>query len=151
MHKNNDMIKAIFIIILLLVVPSAEGTVTEPTAPASYAQALETANAFLWAWSNRDADSGTKLISQKLLAKLKKENREDWFRQYMTGLSNPHHLSFEIGKGKEINSKRFAFPVTLFEYYTGEPKAFQYKSKIEVIKEGDSWRINVLPTTSDNE
>jgi hypothetical protein len=68
----------------------------------------------------------------------------------MSGLSNPHHLSFEIGKGKEINSKRYAFPVTLFEYYTGEPKAFQYKSKIEVIKEGDSWRVDVLPTTSDN-
>ena len=142
---------AIFIVIMLLIVPSAEGTVTDATVPTSYVQALETANAFLWAWSNRDADSGTKLISQKLLAKLKKENREDWFRQYMTGLSNPHHLSFEIGRGKKINSKRFTFPVTLFEYYTGEPKAFQYKSKIEVIKEGDSWRVDVLPTTSDNE
>lgn len=87
----------------------------------------------------------------QLQGKLRKENNEDWFRQYMSGLSNPHHISFEIGKGKEINSKRIVFPVTLYEYYTGEPKAFQYKSKIEIIKEGDSWRVNVLPKSSDTE
>lgn len=144
------MIKVI-LIALLLVVPAAEGKVTEATASAGYVQALETANVFLWAWSNRDIDSGAKLISLKLLSKIKKENNEDWFRLYMSGLSNPHHLSFEIGKGREISSKRFVFPVTLFEYYTGEPKAFKYKSKIEVIREGDSWRVDVLPTTSDNE
>lgn len=136
---------------LLLVVPITEGKVTEATAPAGYVQALETADSFLWAWANRYADTGTKLISSNLSSKIKKENNEEWFKQYMSGLSNPHHLAFEIGEGKEINSKRFAFPVTLFEYYTGEPKAFQYKSNIEVIKEGDSWRVDVLPTTSDSE
>jgi hypothetical protein len=136
---------------MLVVVPFAEGKVTEPTASASYVQALETANEFLVAWSMRDADSGTKLISQKLLSKLKKENNDDWFRQYMSGLSNPHHISFEISEGKKINSKRFAFPVTLFEYNTNDPKAFRYKSKIEIVKEGDSWRVDVLPDSSDTE
>lgn len=69
----------------------------------------------------------------------------------MSGLSNPHHSSFEIGKGKELNSKRVIFPVILYEYYTGEPNAFLYKSKIELIKEEGSWRVDVLPITSDNE
>lgn len=49
----------------------------ESTTPAGYVQALETANAFLWAWSNRNADSGTKLLSYNLLSKIKKENDED--------------------------------------------------------------------------
>ena len=145
------MIKKIIIISLLLAVPIAEGKVTEPMASASYVQALETANEFLVAWSMRDADSGTKLVSQKLLLKLKKENNEDWFRQYMSGLSNPHHISFEISEGRKINSKRFVFPVTLFEYYTNDLKAFRYKSKIEIVKEGDSWRVDVLPYSSDTE
>jgi hypothetical protein len=139
------------IIISALVVSLAEGKVTEPTASAIYVQALETANEFLWAWSSRDADTGIKLISQNLLSKLKKLNNNDWFRDYMTGLSNPHHSSFEIGKGKIINSNRVVFPVTLYEYYTGESKAFQYNSKIEIIKEDTSWRVSVLPTTSENE
>jgi hypothetical protein len=71
------MIKAIFIIVILLVVPAAEGKMIESTTPAGYVQALETANAFLWAWSNRNADSGTKLLSYNLLSKIKKENDED--------------------------------------------------------------------------
>lgn len=64
------MIKTIIIITLLLVVPYAEGTVSEPTVSAGYVQALETANDFLVAWTMRDADSGTKLISSNLLTKL---------------------------------------------------------------------------------
>ncbi|MBI5076337.1 MAG: hypothetical protein HZB62_14385 [Nitrospirae bacterium] len=142
--------KTILIISLILFVPIAEGKVTAPIVSATYVQALETANDFLVAWSKRDADSGNKLISANLSTKLKKENNEDWFIQYMSGLSNPRHISFEIGNGKEINSKRIVFPVILYEYYSGESKAFQYKSKIELVKEGDSWRVDVLPSTSDN-
>lgn len=143
------MIKTIFFIGLLLLPPLAEGRAIEPTAKANYVQALQTANAFLWAWANRDSEAGMRLISKNLLSKYKKENKEEWFRDYMTGLSNPHHSSFELGQGRTINAKQIVFPVTLYEYYTGEQKAFQYKSEIEVIKEGDTWRINTLPITSE--
>jgi hypothetical protein len=129
---------------------SEGGKATESITPAEYAQALEAANSFLWAWSNRDVDTGTKLISHNLIAELKKNNKDDWFKQYMSGLSNPHHISFEIGKCREINSNRFAFTVTLFEHYTGERNADKYRSTLEVIKEEGSWRIDVLPTSSDS-
>ena len=75
---------------------------------ASYVQALQAADAFLWAWVNRDADTGRRLISRSLSSKLQKENNEEWFRNYMIGLSNPHHHSFEIGSGKRINTERFS-------------------------------------------
>ncbi len=143
--------KGLSIIFLLMLALPVEGKVLQPSAPAGYAEALQIADSFLWAWVNRDADAGLNLISQRLLSKLKDTKTEDWFRQYMVGLSNPHHLSFEIGPGKEINPKRFSFPVTLYEYYTGEPKAFKYNSNIELVQEGDLWRVDVLPLTSDNQ
>ena len=143
--------KGLSIIFLLMLALPVEGDVLQPSTPAYYVEALQTVDSFLWAWINRDADVGLKLISQVLLSKLQKTKTEEWFRQYMIGLSNPHHFSFEIEPGKQINPKRFVFPVTLYEYYTGEPKAFKYKSKIELIREGDSWRVDVLPLTSDNQ
>jgi hypothetical protein len=149
MQKSKMIIRAILIGGLLLLCTFVEAKVTEPTASAGYVKALKTANVFLSAWSNRDADMGLKLISGHLSARLKKENNDIWFGQYMSGLSNPRHISFEIGKGKIVNSKRTSFPVVLYEYYTGEKTAFQYKSAIEIIKEDDSWLVDLLPTTSD--
>ncbi len=128
-----------------------QGRAFEASAPANYVEALRTANSFLWAWTSRDAETGLKLASLRLLSKIKQRRKEGWFEQYMIGLSNPHHLSFEIGSGKEINPKRFSFPVILYEYYTGEAKAYKYKSKIEIVLEGESWRVDLLPITSDNQ
>ena len=152
MRTNNKVImkRFPFIFLLLLALP-ADGKVLQPSTRANYVEALQIADSFLWAWVNRDAAAGWRLISSDLTSKLRKERNEDWFRDYMIGLSNPHHHSFEIGPGKEVNPKRFSFPVTLYEYYTGEPKAFKYKSKIEVIQEGGSWRVDLLPITSDNQ
>jgi len=143
--------KAFISFFLLLIAFGADGGTLTPSTPTNYVQALQTADSFLWAWVNRDADMGRRLISRSLSSKLQKENNEEWFRDYMIGVSNPHHHSFEIGSGKEINPKRFSFPVTLYEYYTGESKAFKYKSKIELIREDDRWRVDVLPLTADNQ
>jgi hypothetical protein len=151
MHKNDKPIKPFIVVVFLLVILGAEGRAVSSSVAASYVQALQTADAFLWAWVNRDANMGRRLISRGLSSRLQKENNDEWFRNYMIGLSNPHHHSFEIGSGKETDPERFSFPVTLYEYYTGEPKAFKYKSKIELIREGDSWRVDVLPLTSDNQ
>jgi len=143
--------KQLLITLLLIAALPVEGKVFEPSTPARYVEALHVADSFLWAWVNRDAEAGFNLISQNLLSKLKGKKNEEWFKQYMIGLSNPHHLSFEIGPGEQIDLKRFAFPVTLYEHYTGEPKAFKYKSKIEIVQQADSWRVDVLPLTSDNQ
>ncbi len=143
--------KAIIIILFLLIAFGAEGKALTPSTPAAYVQALQTVDSFLWAWVNRDAEAGRRLISHDLSSKLHEGKNEEWFKDYMVGVSNPHHHSFEIGHGKEMNPGRFVFPVTLYEYYTGDPKAFKYKSKIEVIRERDSWRVDVLPVTADNQ
>lgn len=141
----------LFIIFLLLVPFPVEGKMFQPSTPARYVEALRTADSFLWAWVHRDADTGVKLISHALSSKLKQTKKEEWFRDYMIGVSNPHHMAFEVGPGKEINPKRFTFPVTLYEYYTGELEAYKYDSKIEVIQEGDSWLVDALPLTADNQ
>lgn len=143
--------KAIIFVLFSLAAYGVEAKNLPPSTPANYVHALQTADSFLWAWVNRDVDAGKRLISRGLSSKLQKENSEEWFRDYMVGVSNPHHHSFEIGPGKTINSKRLSFPVTLYEYYTGEPKAFKYKSRIEVVLDGDGWRVDVLPVISENE
>ena len=111
MHKNQESMKAIITILFPLIAFGAEGGTFTPSTSATYVQALQTADSFLWAWVNRDADAGRQLISRGLSSKLQRENNEEWFRNYMIGLSNPHHHSFEIGSGKQINTKRFSFPV----------------------------------------
>ena len=142
------MMTTIFIALFLLVPCGGEAKTLSPSTPADYAYALQTVNSFLWAWVNRDADTGKLLISHSLSLKLQKENNEGWFRDYMVGVSNPHHHSFEIGLGKTLNSNRMSFPVVLYELYTGEAKAFKYKSRIEVVLDGDSWKVDRLPITS---
>ena len=94
--------KAIISALLLLVAFGAEGRSLPPSTPASYVHALQTADSFLWAWVNRDADAGRRLISRDLSSRLQKKNQEEWFGNYMIGVSNPHHHSFEIGPGKKI-------------------------------------------------
>jgi hypothetical protein len=154
MHKNDKTMRPITAILLalLLVAPMlAKAENTSPSTPAPYVFALQTADSFLWAWINRDAEAGFRLISDRLAAKIKKEKNEEWFKDYMVGVSNPHHHSFEIGPGKIMNHGRLSFPVVLYEHYTSEPKAFKYKSRIEVVREGDVWRVDRLPTTPGDE
>jgi len=152
MHRNHRLIKTIFLVLFVLFAYGVEAkNVPAPTTTANYVHALQATNSFLWAWVNRDADAGRRLISRVLLSKLQKEKKEDWFRNYMVGVSNPHHHSFEIGAGKTISSKQISFPVILYEYYTGESKALKYQSKIDIVQDGDSWRVDILPITSGNE
>jgi len=151
MQRNNQILKGLFIVFLLLLLFPVEGKVFQASNSFNCVEALRIADSFLWAWVNRDADPGLKLISKGLLSKLQNTKTEEWFRQYMIGLSNPHHSAFEIGPCKEVNPKRFIFPVTLYENCTGEPKALRYKSKIEIVQEGDSWRVDVLPLAADNQ
>jgi hypothetical protein len=150
MHRNNKPIKATVLALFLLFAYGVKAkNLPAPTTPANYVHALQVTNSFLWAWVNRDADAGRRFISRALSSKLQNEKKENWFRDYMVGVSNPHHHSFEISSGKTINSKRISFPVILYEHYTGEPKALKYKSRIEIVNDGDSWRVDILPITSE--
>jgi hypothetical protein len=110
--------------------------------PASYLEALQTANAFMWAWLTRDADEGLRLMSDHLLTKT---HDEAWLRQFAVGLSNPHHQAFEIGRGRGESAKGYAFPVTLYELYTGERVGTGYHAILKVEQKEGKWRVNGLP------
>lgn len=112
------------------------------TPSAAYLEALETVNAFLWAWLTRDADGGLRLMSDRLHTQI---NDETWLRQFMAGLSNPHHQAFEIGHGRRQTTSRYTFPVTLYELYTGERMGAGYRGMLEVAKQGEVWRVDRLP------
>lgn len=132
--------------------PNSHGKV-EPTTKsedpsASYLEALHVANTFLWAWVRRDPDIGLPLISNRLRAQV---NDESWLRQFIQGLSNPHHKAFEITAARHPSSNQYRFLVVLYELASGEPTGFQYKGIMEVIRETGKWRIDHLPRSSDNQ
>lgn len=120
---------------------------TRTTISSDYLEALQTANVLLMAWVERDADRGLASLSDHLRVQIKDAS---WFRQFMTGLSNPHHQAFEIKYGEKVSSNRFKFNVILYELYTGQQSGSAYSSSIEVIREGKTWLIDSLPKSSDN-
>jgi hypothetical protein len=139
---------------LSFTIPEVASTATSANtqhklAPASadLLDALRTANEFLLAWAFRDADRGVPLISGRLRAQV---GDDSWLRQFVVGLSNPHHHAFEIGPGQKQGVSRYVFRVTLYELYTGEPRGTAYPGAIELAREGGVWRVDRLPRSSDN-
>jgi len=113
---------------------------------AAYLHALQTANAFLWAWLTRDSEEGLRLMSDHLRTQI---HDDEWLRQFVVGLSNPRHQAFEIGRGRRLNTNRYAFPVTLYELYSGAQGGARYLGILEVEKRNEVWRVNRLPHSSD--
>ena len=113
----------------------------------AYLQALRVTDLFLDAWLNRDADTGLALMSSAILlgGPRGRDHVSAELRQYMTGLSNPHHEAFEISRGSGIGPDRFAFPVRLLELYTGETTGVAISDTLEVVRQGDEWRVDRLP------
>jgi len=120
---------------------------TDEGPSAAYLEALQVVNSFLWAWVNRDAESGLRLMSDRLRFQIKDES---WLRQFVVGLSNPHHQAFEIGRGRPKANNRYEFSVTLYEFHAGERTGVRYQSSLEAVKEGQVWRVDHLPISSDN-
>ena len=127
---------------------ASSSTAVNQKSSAEYLEALQIANAFLWAWTNRDAEAGLKLMSNRLRAQVKDDAG---LRQFIVGLSNPHHQAFEIGSGRKQNAGRYSFQVTVYELYEGEQFGIGYKTTIEVVREGSNWKIDRLPRSSDNQ
>jgi hypothetical protein len=86
--------------------------------PADYVAALRAANTFLTAWAARDQEGGLRSVS----ARVRRLHPEAELRMYFSGLSNPHHAGFEIHRGRRVSAGRYAFPIRLFEFYTGEKR-----------------------------
>jgi hypothetical protein len=109
-----------------------------------YAGALRAADLFLSAWARRDPDAGLALLSAAVLAR-DPDSTQANLRQYMSGLSNPHHEAYEISAGSRTAPDRFAFAVRLFQAYLGEPEAYAFSDTLEVVRQGNAWRIDRLP------
>jgi hypothetical protein len=127
--------------ITLLAMPVWAGKPESVSPSAAYVSALRVADAFLQAWATGDADAGFSLVSQRLRA----DTAEAEIRQYLEGLSNPHHMCFEVGAGTEVDSTRLAFPVVFYDYYLGEPGAYRHAGSLEVVREPGGWRVDALP------
>lgn len=111
-----------------------------------YVLALGTANRFLCAWLSRDQEAGLKLLSSAV----RTTYSEDDLRLYLAGLSNPHHAAFEVGVGRRLTPCRFAFPVRLYEHYSGEKwrKKLPVALQMVVVKtDEEEWRIGEVPGT----
>ena len=81
-------------------------------------------------------------------AGLKNKFPEEYLRSYITGISNPHHQAFEVGRGQRLPSGAFAFPVTMYEHYSGQTAAVEHPKilRIVVMQAGpESWLVDELP------
>jgi hypothetical protein len=118
---------------------------------ADYILALRTTNSFLAAWATRDADAGIALMSHALLAPGGSATgaRRAELRQFVEGLSNPRHQAFDVSAGIRRDSDRYAFPVTLFELYSGEARGHEWSDTLEVVRDDDGWRVDRLPRSAD--
>jgi len=105
--------------------------------------ALWAANQFLYAWATRNQYDGLALLSPKL----KNKYPEEYFRSFISGIENPHHQAFEIGRGKRLAAGRISFPVALYEHYTGQKEtAHPQALTIVVIQSGpETWLVDELP------
>ena len=114
------------------------------TANQDYILALTTADQFMHAWATRNQDDGLALLTPRLKGRFP----EDYFRYYVSGLSNPHHQAFEIGRGKRLPSGAYSFPVVMYLHYNGQKESapFPKPLTITVVQAGpESWLVDDLP------
>jgi len=116
--------------------------------PSAYIRALNVANRFLEDWRTGNVGDATELLSRRLRAEIKDNS---WFAEYVTGLSNPHHLAYEIIGVQLEKADRYSFHVILYELAATAPSGNRYGSLFELVKQGDEWKIDVLPRSSDNQ
>jgi len=121
---------------------------------ADYVKALDTADRFLYAWKNRDKETGLSLLSPELKTKE--------MASYILGTSSPSHTAFEIGKGKLLPDGRYSFPANLYDYYYPHPPeklSWKCPTKTEIIvarygETGDrfkmgNWLVDQVPEPCD--
>jgi len=122
----------------------AQGGRSRQVVDEDYVLALSTANHFLCAWQLRKQDEARSLLSHELINRYS----ADELSSILSGLSNPHHQSYEVSLGRRLSAKRYAFDVILYEHYTGtkyhneRPRS----SRIVLVRVGpEKWLVDKLP------
>ena len=119
--------------------PQSEFTIDQ-----NYVLALSTANGFLCAWRRREQEAGLALLSPSLRSR----HSEEEVRMWISGISNPHHEAFEIGRGKRLRDGRYSFEVRLYEQYTGakyRQKRRKATSIVLSMSMDGEWLVDRLP------
>ena len=109
-----------------------------------YVLALSAADQFLYAWATRNQDDGLALLSPRL----KNKFPEEYLRYYLSGLSNPHHQAFEVGRGKRLPSGGFSFPVVMYEHYTEQKEKIEHPKSLTIViiqAAPENWMVDELP------
>ncbi len=135
---------ALLLVIGMAVFLNQRKASTQNAVNQEYVLALSAANQFLDAWRTRDQEKGLALLSTGL----KRLRGIEELRIYISGLSNPHHQAFEIFHGKQLGDTSYAFPVILYEHYTGEKwrnKELKPRELVLVKGERDEWFVDALP------
>ena len=147
---GGDLTRPICLLICacFLFVPESPGQTTKHRASAAidqdYVRALSAANQFLFAWETRNQYDGLALLSSKL----KNKYPEEYLRSYISGVENPHHQAFEIGRGKRLAAGRFSFPVVLYEHYTGQKETVAHPQALTIVLTqagSENWLVDELP------
>ncbi len=138
-------IALIFICLALSSLPAVSGGKNgkEKTKNISYVEALSVADQFMTAWEWRRQDDGLKLISDSL----KNKESEDDLRDYVSGISNPHHEAFEVYSGKKLPDGRISFNVMTYETYTGYPSVYPSGPTLIILSKDahGKWKVDKLP------
>jgi hypothetical protein len=136
--------KAISTILLVLFLASCT-TVQQAQVDSDYVLSLSTANKFLEAWRSRNQDAGLVLLSPSI----RESRTDDEWRMAISGVSNPHHQSYEISGGKRLPDGRLQFDVWLYDHYTGqqdEPSTRGKPEHIILIKVNNKeWKVDEVP------
>jgi hypothetical protein len=109
------------------------------TTDQDYLSALAAANQFLHAWQSQDQETGLVMLSDNA----KRGIPED---RLQTFLSPGPEAAFEIGRGKRLQTRRYAFPVVLFGVSRDGKTIRPRLSELVVARTGkDDWAIDKLP------
>jgi hypothetical protein len=128
---------------VLMLVPLSPAKVkphTSPVVDQNYIAALATAHRFLYAWQNHDQETALLLLSDAA----KNRVSED---QLSTLLEDCAPTTYEITRGKKVNSGRYAFPIALFQPSAGQHRwTHPHYSQLIILNTGkDRWAIDKLP------
>jgi hypothetical protein len=135
-------------IVFVMMTGVGEGASAQQIGPgdnvsAAYIKALSVANRFLKDWVTGNVGDAPELLSRRLREEIKED--PSWFAQYMSGLSNPHHLAFEIIGVQTEKADRYSFHVILYELAMAAPSGDSYGSLFDLVRQGDEWKVDELP------
>jgi hypothetical protein len=127
----------------ILYAPAAGKTRPSPSistrSDPAYISALAAANRFLQAWQNQDHETGLLMLTDAAKQLSSEEGLELFF-------SSGSDSAYEIARGRKLKAGRYAFPITLFAFHSGNPPDHPQKSEIVVVQSGrNEWAIDKLP------